>query len=61
MDGDGKLCGLNDYSDYKYLYYIVPKTSMDFKAVCVQTCPVELNDAIDCKKTSRIASTAVCQ
>ena len=34
---------------------------MDPKAVCVKTCPAEITDPVDCKKTSRIPNVAMCQ
>lgn len=62
VDGEGKLCGVDDVNkDYPLLYYAVLKAEPTApRALCVKECPLEINDPVDCRKTDRIASQAVC-
>jgi len=70
VDYDGKLCGV-DYPDHKYLYYIVSldlsssttNPSLEFKAMCVKTCPLlNTTASVDCsplKETHADCSTQI--
>lgn len=61
VDGDGHFCGIKDNAEYPFLYYLVePNAKMVPKAVCVKACPVEKEDPIDCKVTSRMADKGKC-
>lgn len=51
---------MHENAEFPLLYYIVFKNG-DLRAVCVKSCPAEIADGFDCKKTSRIASTDVCK
>jgi len=36
VNGDGKLCGIDDLEEYPNLYYLVKAKSKEMKAVCVK-------------------------
>lgn len=36
VNGDGKLCGVDELAEYPNLYYIVRETDAELRAVCVK-------------------------
>jgi hypothetical protein len=56
-DSDGKICGIDDgYTDYKFLYWPVPKSGFLTNTVCVKACPVSGATSVDCKFNSDYVS-----
>lgn len=54
VNGDGKLCGVNELKDYPNLYYIIRKKDRNPRAVCVDHCPLEKEDHFSCHGTKRV-------
>jgi hypothetical protein len=39
VNGDGKLCGVDELAEYPNLYYIIREKDLELRAVCVKKCP----------------------
>jgi hypothetical protein len=61
VNGDGKLCGWEDLKDFPKLYYVIKKSEPKTpRAVCVDTCPTEIESKFKCHGTAAIPA-AVCE
>ena len=54
VNGDGALCGVGGTKNYPNLYYIIRKSDGAPRAVCIDHCPKEKDDAFSCYGTKRV-------
>ena len=60
VNGDGKLCGVDDLKDFPKLMYVIQKTAPTTpRAVCIDKCPAEIKDKFKCHGTKNVPA-AVC-
>lgn len=55
-DPDHKPCGIEDYQDYPFIYFVSPTMDTLYRTTCVSECPKTDQDTLKCKTNSEVPS-----